>query len=59
VRLQLTPGITGPWQVQGPLKTPLTEMAKLDYRYVSHWSLWRDVDFLVMTALRVLDRGGV
>ncbi len=58
VRLSLTPGITGPWQVCGPLTTPLSEMVKLDYLYISNWSLWRDVDILIKTALRVVDRGG-
>ncbi len=57
-RLGLTPGITGPWQVRGPLSTPLPEMAKLDYRYISNWSMWEDIDILVRTGLRIFDRGG-
>ncbi|MGO9752462.1 MAG: exopolysaccharide biosynthesis polyprenyl glycosylphosphotransferase [Solirubrobacteraceae bacterium] len=58
IRLSLTPGITGPWQICGPMTTPLSEMVKLDYLYISGWSLWRDVDILLKTAVRVLDRGG-
>jgi exopolysaccharide biosynthesis polyprenyl glycosylphosphotransferase len=57
-RIHLTPGITGPWQVKGPLNTPLSEMAMLDYRYASDWSIWRDLDILAQTVFRVLDRGG-
>lgn len=57
-RLRLTPGMTGPWQVRGPMTTPLPEMAKLDYLYVSNWSLWTDIDILLRTAVRVLERGG-
>lgn len=57
-RLRLTPGITGPWQVRGPLSTPLDDMAKLDYKYVSNWSLWEDVEILAQTAARVVSRSG-
>ena len=57
-RLQLTPGMTGPWQIRGPMNTPLSEMAKLDYMYISNWSLWQDIDILLKTAGRVLARGG-
>lgn len=57
-RLGLTPGITGPWQIRGPLSTPLQEMVKLDYRYISNWSMWEDLDILIRTGLRVFDRGG-
>jgi len=53
-RLHLTPGITGPWQVRGPLNTTLAEMAKLDYLYISNWSLWRDLEILLRTAGRML-----
>jgi exopolysaccharide biosynthesis polyprenyl glycosylphosphotransferase len=58
-RLRLTPGITGPWQIKGPMTTPLSEMTKLDYLYISNWSLWQDVDILLKTGLRVCDRRGV
>jgi exopolysaccharide biosynthesis polyprenyl glycosylphosphotransferase len=57
-RLQLTPGITGPWQVRGPIRTPLDDMAKLDYKYLSNWTLWQDIDILLQTAGRVLSRSG-
>jgi exopolysaccharide biosynthesis polyprenyl glycosylphosphotransferase len=57
-RLKLTPGMTGPWQVRGPINTPLSEMAKLDYLYISNWSLWQDIDILLQTATRVIARGG-
>lgn len=57
-RLHLTPGMTGPWQIRGPLSTPLSEMAKLDYLYISNWSLWQDVDIILKTAGRVIGRQG-
>ncbi len=58
IRLSLTPGITGPWQICGPMTTPLSEMVKLDYLYISNWSLWRDVDILLKTTMRIVDRAG-
>jgi exopolysaccharide biosynthesis polyprenyl glycosylphosphotransferase len=57
-RVRLTPGMTGPWQVRGPMNTPLAEMAMLDYRYASNWSIWSDLDILLQTAMRVLRRNG-
>jgi exopolysaccharide biosynthesis polyprenyl glycosylphosphotransferase len=48
-RLQLTPGMTGPWQVLGSSRIPLDEMVKLDYLYVAHWSLWNDVKLMLRT----------
>ncbi|MBA2342908.1 MAG: sugar transferase [Thermoleophilaceae bacterium] len=49
-RLDLTPGITGPWQVLGRTAIPFQEMVKLDYLYVAEWSLWNDVKLLLRTA---------
>lgn len=57
-RSRLVPGITGPWQLRGPIDAPLAELAKLDYIYASNWSIWADVDILVGTATRVLNRRG-
>lgn len=48
-RLDLRPGMTGPWQVLGSSRIPVREMVKLDYRYVADWSLWNDVRILLLT----------
>ncbi len=53
-RLEITPGITGPWQVAGAVRLPLDEMAQLDYQYVASWSLWGDVVLLCETGAFVL-----
>jgi exopolysaccharide biosynthesis polyprenyl glycosylphosphotransferase len=55
-RLDLTPGITGYWQVHGRTEIPFEEMVKLDYLYVVNWSLWQDVRLLLRT-LPVVIRG--
>ena len=57
-RLQLTPGMTGHWQVLGSARIPLHEMVKIDYLYVTNWSLWNDVKILVRTILYVAGRKG-
>ena len=58
-RLQLAPGMTGPWQVLGPKRPPLSEMVKIDFLYAVNWSLWSDIKILVRTALHISGRRGV
>ncbi len=48
-RLHLAPGMTGPWQVLGPTRPPLSEMVKADYLYATNWSLWADIKIIVRT----------
>jgi exopolysaccharide biosynthesis polyprenyl glycosylphosphotransferase len=57
-RLDLTPGITGLWQVLGRTSIPFEEMLKLDYLYVTNWSVWGDLRLLLRTVLVVLARRG-
>src|SRR5262249_2715770 len=49
-RLDLKPGMTGPWQVMGRNDIPFSEMVRLDYQYVTTWSLSRDVALILRTA---------
>ena len=48
-RLDLKPGITGLWQVLGASDIPFEEMTKLDYLYVTNWSLREDVRLTLLT----------
>jgi lipopolysaccharide/colanic/teichoic acid biosynthesis glycosyltransferase len=48
-RLDLKPGITGPWQTLGRTNIPFDEMVNLDYLYVTDWSLTNDVRLLLRT----------
>jgi exopolysaccharide biosynthesis polyprenyl glycosylphosphotransferase len=57
-RLDLRPGMTGPWQVHGRSENPFEEMVRLDYQYVSGWSLARDVEILIATLPAVLSGRG-
>jgi exopolysaccharide biosynthesis polyprenyl glycosylphosphotransferase len=58
-RLELTPGMTGPWQILGPARSPLREMAVMDYLYVANWSLWTDIKILLRTFSHVVRRRGL
>jgi exopolysaccharide biosynthesis polyprenyl glycosylphosphotransferase len=57
-RLDLTPGITGYWQVLGRTRIPFEEMVKLDYLYVTNWSLWEDIRLMLRTLPAVIGGRG-
>jgi exopolysaccharide biosynthesis polyprenyl glycosylphosphotransferase len=57
-RLDLTPGVTGYWQVLGRNSIPFREMVEIDYAYVSSWSLLQDMKLLVKTVPVVLTGRG-
>jgi len=57
-RLDLTPGVTGLWQVLGRNDLPFDEMVTLDYIYVTNWSLAWDLKLLFQTIPVVLSRRG-
>jgi exopolysaccharide biosynthesis polyprenyl glycosylphosphotransferase len=48
-RLELRPGITGLWQVLGRSDIPFEDMTKLDYLYVTSWSLKEDLRLILLT----------
>jgi exopolysaccharide biosynthesis polyprenyl glycosylphosphotransferase len=58
-RLELTPGMTGPWQILGPTRVPLREMVAIDYLYVANWSLWSDIKILLRTVAFVVGCRGL
>jgi exopolysaccharide biosynthesis polyprenyl glycosylphosphotransferase len=58
-RLELMPGMTGPWQILGPARVPLQEMVAIDYLYVANWSLWADLKILLRTVPFVFARRGL
>jgi lipopolysaccharide/colanic/teichoic acid biosynthesis glycosyltransferase len=53
-RLQVLPGLTGPWQVGGRSAVDYSQMLKLDLDYVDHWSLKRDLWIILRTFVVVL-----
>jgi lipopolysaccharide/colanic/teichoic acid biosynthesis glycosyltransferase len=57
-RLDVLPGVTGPWQVGGRSELNHESMVRLDVDYVENWSLARDVAIICKTFFVVLFRVG-
>jgi lipopolysaccharide/colanic/teichoic acid biosynthesis glycosyltransferase len=52
--LEVKPGMTGLWQVDGRSTTSFDDMVRLDLRYAQNWSLWLDIKILLKTVRAVL-----
>jgi lipopolysaccharide/colanic/teichoic acid biosynthesis glycosyltransferase len=52
--LEVTPGITGLWQVTGRSRISFDDQVRLDLQYVRSWSLWLDIQILIKTPGAVL-----
>ena len=57
-RTDMKPGIAGPWQAFGRSSIPFEDMIKLDYTYVTGWSMSEDFRLLLRTIIAVFGRGG-
>jgi exopolysaccharide biosynthesis polyprenyl glycosylphosphotransferase len=55
-RYHVAPGITGPWQILGSSRVPMSDMVTIDYLYCANWSLWLDAKILARTIPYVLSR---
>jgi exopolysaccharide biosynthesis polyprenyl glycosylphosphotransferase len=55
-RYHVAPGMTGPWQILGSSRVPMSDMLKIDYLYCANWSLWLDAKTLARTIPYVLSR---
>ena len=53
-RLQVVPGLTGPWQVGGRSAVDYSQMLTLDLDYIDNWSLGRDLWIILRTFVVVL-----
>jgi lipopolysaccharide/colanic/teichoic acid biosynthesis glycosyltransferase len=58
VRLQVKPGITGPWQVYGRSDLTFEEVLAVEREYVENLSLGRDLRIILMTIPAVFGRRG-
>jgi len=52
--LDMKPGITGLWQVEGRSKTGWDDTVRLDIRYINNWSFMLDMKILLKTVKVVL-----
>jgi exopolysaccharide biosynthesis polyprenyl glycosylphosphotransferase len=48
-RLDVTPGITGLWQVQGRQDPSFDSYVSLDVTYIENWSIWLDLKIIART----------
>jgi lipopolysaccharide/colanic/teichoic acid biosynthesis glycosyltransferase len=53
-RLQVMPGLTGPWQVGGRSEVDYSHMVQLDIDYINNWSLISDLRIILQTFVVVL-----
>lgn len=53
-RLEVSPGMTGLWQVSGRSELSFDEMVMLDIYYIENWSPWLDLWILIKTIPSVL-----
>jgi lipopolysaccharide/colanic/teichoic acid biosynthesis glycosyltransferase len=56
--LEIKPGITGLWQVQGRSKLRFDDMVRLDLKYARVWSIWLDLKILLQTPAAVFTGEG-
>ena len=57
-RLEVIPGLSGPWQISGRSELSYEDMIELDLEYVENWSLGGDILIICKTFLVVLLRHG-
>ena len=56
-RLDIKPGMTGEWQVNGRSQVKnFEDVVQLDLNYQQHWSLWYDIRLILKTVGVVLNR---
>jgi len=56
--LEVKPGITGLWQVNGRSRLTFDEMVRLDLRYAKTWSPWLDLKIMWQTPRAVVSGDG-
>lgn len=57
-RLEVTPGLTGLWQISGRHLTDFDDRLRLDERYIREQSLWTDISIMARTVPALLRREG-
>ena len=52
-RLDVLPGVTGLWQVQGRQDPSFDSYVSLDVTYIENWSMWLDIKIILRTIIVV------
>ena len=56
--IEVKPGITGLWQINGRSSTTFDEMVRLDLQYARDWNFWMDLKILIETPRAVVTGRG-
>ena len=56
--LDIHPGVTGYWQINGRSRISYEERVRLDLLYVSNWSVWLDIVIMAKTFRVLVSRFG-
>jgi len=57
-RLDVTPGLTGLWQIIGRAQLEFDDRLRLDIAYIERRGVWLDINILFRTVLAVFERRG-
>jgi exopolysaccharide biosynthesis polyprenyl glycosylphosphotransferase len=57
-RLSMRPGITCLWQISGRNEIAFGDWVKLDLEYIDRWSLWLDLEIMLLTVPAVVSGRG-
>lgn len=57
-RLDVTPGITGLWQIFGRAQLEFDDRLRLDIAYIERASLWLDIQILLLTVVAAFQQRG-
>lgn len=57
-RLEVTPGITGLWQVSGRSDVDFDERSRMDIEYIENQSFLYDIRILMLTVMAILSKRG-
>lgn len=57
-RLNVLPGMTGLWQINGRSNLTFKDMIRYDLYYIEHWSIWLDIKILIKTISAVVKAKG-
>ncbi len=58
LRLEVTPGLTGIWQISGRSEIPFAQQVEMDLEYIANQSFWYDMVILLKTIPAVLKGRG-
>ncbi len=57
-RLDVTPGLTGLWQIAARAQSEFDDRLRLDIAYIEHRSIWLDINILFMTIRAAFKQSG-